>query len=286
MAEEQARTLAPLVSADELARHPEWRVFDCRHDLGNPALGEQQYVKVHIPGALIAHLDRDLSAPKTGANGRHPLPNPFVIAEWLGRCGVKVDDTIIAYDANNGTMAARLWWTLRWLGHERVAVLNGGYAKWVEEERPVTAEIPTFPESTYEFELNDDMSVEASFVEAHIESEDILLVDARAPQRWRGESEPIDPVAGRIPGAMNRFCGANLSSEGIFKSAEELRNEFGKLLQDRTPAEVVHYCGSGVAACHNALAMEIAGFPGSRVYIGSWSEWIADPHRPRAKGPA
>ncbi len=275
-----------LASAEELARHPEWRVFDCRHDLGDPALGEQQYAKVHLPGALFAHLDRDLSAAKTGLNGRHPLPDPFALAAWLGRCGVRPGDTVIAYDANNGTMAARLWWLLRWLGHERVAVLDGGYAKWVEEGRPVTADVPVFPESSYEFELNDEMSVEVPFVERHVESTDILLVDARAAARWRGETEPIDPVAGRIPGAVNRFCGENLTSEGSFKPPEQLRREFGALLGDRTPQEIVHYCGSGVAACHNALAMEIAGFPGSRVYIGSWSEWIADPRRPRAKGPA
>jgi len=275
-----------LVSTDDLARHSEWREFDCRHDLGTPGLGEQQYSKVHIPGALFAHLDRDLSAPKSGSNGRHPLPDPATVASWLGKCGVKAGDTVVCYDANNGTMAARLWWLLRWLGHENVAVLDGGYAKWVEEGRAVTAEIPNFDSCKYQISSNTEMAVDASFVEAHIESEEILLLDARAPQRWRGEAEPIDPVAGRIPGAMNRFCGENLSPEGVFKGAEALRHEFGKILGDRTPQEVVHYCGSGVAACHNALAMEIAGFPGSRVYVGSWSEWIADPHRPRAKGPA
>jgi thiosulfate/3-mercaptopyruvate sulfurtransferase len=261
-------------------------VFDCRHDLGNPALGEQQYAKVHVPGALFAHLDRDLSAPKTGQNGRHPLPDPEKIAAWLGKCGVKRDDPVVCYDANNGTMAARLWWTLRWLGHERVAVLDGGFAKWVEEGRPLTNELPVFPETVYEHEVKPEKTVDVSFLEHHVESGDLLLVDARAPQRWRGDAEPIDPVAGRIPGATNRFCGENLSQEGVFKSAEILRREFGKILGDRKPEEIVHYCGSGVAACHNALAMEIAGFAGSRVFVGSWSEWIADPRRPRAKGPA
>ena len=277
---------SPLASTETLARHPKWRVFDCRHDLGSPGLGEQQYSKVHIPGALFAHLDRDLSAPKSGTNGRHPLPDPDAVAKWLGKSGIGRDDTVICYDANNGTMAARLWWMLRWLGHENVAVLDGGFAKWVEEGRPVTNEVPVFSAAVYEVKMKSTMAVDVSFIENHIESEDILLVDARAPQRWRGEAEPIDPVAGRIPGAMNRFCGENLSPEGVFKGAEALRHEFGKILGDRTPQEVVHYCGSGVAACHNALAMEIAGFPGSRVYVGSWSEWIADPHRPRAKGPA
>ncbi len=275
-----------LVSTEDLARHPEWRVFDCRHDLGNPSLGEQQYAKVHIPGALFAHLDRDLSAPKTGRNGRHPLPVPSVLGSWLSRSGVKTDDHVVCYDAGNGTMAARLRWTLRSLGHEKVAVLDGGFAKWVEEGRPVTAEIPVFAENAYEVRPVTEIAVDVSFVENHLESKDLVLLDARAAARFRGEAEPIDPIAGRIPGAANRFCGENLTADGRFKSAEALRREFGALLGDRTPQEVVHYCGSGVAACHNALAMEIAGLRGSRVYIGSWSEWIADPHRPRAKGPA
>ncbi|TAK42839.1 MAG: sulfurtransferase [Betaproteobacteria bacterium] len=274
-----------LVSTAELARHGDWRVFDCRHDLGNPALGEQQYARAHIPGALFAHLDRDLSAPKSGTNGRHPLPAPGVIAAWLGQQGLKRGDIVVAYDAGNGTMAARLWWTLRWLGHDAVAVLDGGYAKWVEEERPVTDRVPAFAPTAYPAQPQVSQAVDAPLVERHLGASDLLLVDARAAARFRGEAEPIDPVAGRIPGSKNRFCGENLTPEGCFKSAAALRREFGALLGDRAPGEVVHYCGSGVAACHNALAMEVAGFPGSRVYVGSWSEWIADARRPRAKGP-
>ena len=274
----------PLVTTDDLARHPEWRVFDCRHDLGNPALGAQQYAGAHIPGALFVHLDRDLSAVKTGSNGRHPLPAPQVIASWLGKQGLRRDDLVVAYDAGNGTMAARLWWTLRWIGHDAVAVLDGGYAKWVEEERPVTAEVPAFATTAYVGRPQESRAVDAAFVENRLGASELLLLDARAAARFRGEAEPIDPVAGRIPGSRNRFCGENLTAEGRFKSAEALRREFGALLGDRTPGEIVHYCGSGVAACHNALAMEIAGFPGSRVYVGSWSEWIADARRPRAKG--
>jgi len=274
----------PLVTTDDLARHSEWRVFDCRHDLGNPALGAQQYAGAHIPGALFVHLDRDLSAVKTGSNGRHPLPAPQVIASWLGKQGLRRDDLVVAYDAGNGTMAARLWWTLRWIGHDAVAVLDGGYAKWVEEERPVTAEVPAFATTAYVGRPQESRAVDAAFVENRLGASELLLLDARAAARFRGEAEPIDPVAGRIPGSRNRFCGENLTAEGRFKSAEALRREFGALLGDRTPGEIVHYCGSGVAACHNALAMEIAGFPGSRVYVGSWSEWIADARRPRAKG--
>jgi thiosulfate/3-mercaptopyruvate sulfurtransferase len=276
--------LKPLVSTDALARHPEWRIFDCRYDLGNPSLGEQQYARAHIPGALFAHLDRDLSASKTGSNGRHPLPEAEAVASWLGKHGLQRGDCVVAYDAGNGTMAARLWWTLRWLGHEEVAVLDGGYAKWVEEERPVTAEVPVFAPSAYAGQPHAALALDAAFVERRLGASDLLLLDARAAARFRGEAEPIDPVAGRIPGASNRFCGENLAADGRFKSAEDLRREFGALLGDRAPGEIVHYCGSGVAACHNALAMEIAGLPGSRVYVGSWSEWIADPLRPRQKG--
>ncbi|TAK44417.1 MAG: sulfurtransferase [Betaproteobacteria bacterium] len=277
--------MKPLVSTAELARHGDWRVFDCRHDLGNPALGEQQYARAHIPGALFAHLDRDLSAPKSGHNGRHPLPAPEVLAAWFGNRGVTRDDCVVAYDAGNGTMAARLWWTLRWLGHDAVAVLDGGYARWVEEDRPVTDRIARFAPAAYAAQPQVSQAVDASFVERHLGASDLLLLDARAAARFRGEAEPIDPVAGRIPGSKNRFCGENLAADGHFKSAQALRREFGALLGDRKPGEIVHYCGSGVAACHNALAMEIAGFPGSRVYVGSWSEWIADARRPRAKGP-
>jgi thiosulfate/3-mercaptopyruvate sulfurtransferase len=181
-------------------------------------------------------------------------------------------------------MAARLWWMLRWAGHGAAAVLDGGLAKWLAESRPVTAETPRFPMTRYPGSARAAMRADAAYVEAHLGRGDTLLVDARAPQRWRGEVEPIDPEAGRIPGAMNRFCTVNLAPDGRFKSAEALRAEFGTLLGGASPAQVVHYCGSGVAACHNALAMEIAGLPGSRMYAGSWSEWIADPRRPREKG--
>ena len=276
--------MSPLVTPEALARHPQWRVFDCRHDLLKPALGEEQYAKAHIAGAQFAHLDRDLSAPKDGTNGRHPLPAPRAFADWLGRQGLRRDDFVVAYDAGGGTMAARLWWMLRWVGHDGVAVLDGGYARWAEEARPVTAEIPQFAPTRFQPAVRAVDSVDARFLEGHLGAAGVLLLDARAAPRFRGEAEPIDVEAGRIPGSRNRFCGENLAADGVFKSAAQLRLEFGALLGDRAPGEIVHYCGSGVAACHNALAMEIAGFPGSRLYAGSWSEWIADPRRPREKG--
>jgi len=270
--------LKPIVSTEELAENVDWRIFDCRHDLMNPALGGEQYAQAHIRGALFADLDKALSAEKTGKNGRHPLPESRAFMAWLGKQGVRLTDTVICYDGGNGAMASRLWWMLRWAGHENAAVLDGGFAKWQKEGREVTADVPQVEPGTYAGKPKTSLFASLAFVEKRLKR--AALLDARAPERYRGEKEPIDPVAGRIPGAKNRFNGENVNGDGTFKSAETLRAEFKKVLGDRTPGEVIHYCGSGVAACHNALAMEIAGLTGSRVYIGSWSEWSADPARP------
>ena len=282
MGEERARALNALVATEELARHPEWRVFDCRHDLLKPGLGEQQYRASHIPGAIFADLDRDLSAPKSGKNGRHPLPEPQVFIDWLGRQGLKPSDTIVCYDGGSGSMAARLWWMLRWVGHDAVAVLDGGFAKWVKESRPVSAEVPAFAATRYPGRIRPEMAVDVAYVQSHLR--DATLLDARAPARWRGDTEPIDPVAGRIPGSLNRFSNDNLQADGTFKRPEALKQEFLAILGTRAPQAIVHSCGSGVAACHNLLAMQVAGLEGGRLYAGSWSEWIADPQRPRERG--
>jgi thiosulfate/3-mercaptopyruvate sulfurtransferase len=268
-----------LVSTAELAAHlGEWRIFDCRHDLAKPELGGEQYRQAHIPGALFASLERDLSAPKTGSNGRHPLPSPEAFAAWLGAQGLRPEDQVVCYDAANGAMAARLWWMLRWVGHDAVAVLDGGFAKWTAEGRPVSADVPRLPPSAFPIRVRTEMAIDVGTIAKKPRKR--LLLDARAPARYRGEQEPIDPVAGRIPGAKNRFNNDNLAPDGTFKKPELLRDEFEKILSGKNSNEVINYCGSGVAACHNALAMEVAGLPGSRVYIGSWSEWSADPARP------
>ena len=268
-----------VVSTQALASHPQWRVFDCRHDLAKPDLGEEQYRQAHLPGAIFAHLERDLSAAKTGRNGRHPLPDAGSFITWLGRQGLKPADQVVCYDAGNGAMAARLWWMLRWIGHEAVAVLDGGLAKWLAEGRPVTAEVPRFPQASYPVSHPlATVSVDVTEVEKHRDR--MLLLDARAPARYRGEHEPIDPVAGHIPGARNRFNAENLNADGTFKEREALKKEFLQVLGDRPPWEVVHYCGSGVSACHNLLAMEVAGLSGGKLYAGSWSEWSAEPKRP------
>jgi thiosulfate/3-mercaptopyruvate sulfurtransferase len=270
-----------LVTTAELAAQPQWRVFDCRHDLAKPDLGEQQYRELHIPRALFAHLDRDLSAAKTGRNGRHPLPDRQHFVKWIGAAGLLPEDQVVCYDAGNGAMAARLWWMLRWIGHHAVAVLDGGLAKWLAEQRAVTAEVPRFAPSAYSASSTRPSTVDAANIQR--EGEQMVLLDARAPARYRGEQEPIDPVAGHIPGARNRFNGDNLKPDATFKEPQDLRAEFLQILGNREPSHVVHYCGSGVSACHNLLAMEIAGLPGTRLYPGSWSEWIADPKRPIAR---
>ena len=270
-----------LVSTQELAGHPHWRVFDCRHELAQPDQGELQYLQEHIPGALFAHLDRDLSSRRDGRSGRHPLPYPGAFIAWLGQQGVRTEDQVVCYDAATGSVAARLWWMLRWVGHTAVAVLDGGVAKWTAEGRPVTATLPHFAHARYPVRLNVDRVVGIGFVEQHLH--DTLLLDARAPERFRGEKEPIDPVAGHIPGAKNRYHADNIGPQGTFKSAAALRNEFLDVIGNRPPDEVVSYCGSGVTACHNLLAMEIAGLTGARLYAGSWSDWISDPKRAIAR---
>ena len=276
-------SLTTLVSTDQLEqRLDDWRIFDCRHDLAQPQLGEQQYGEAHIPGALFAHLDRDLSAPRDGRNGRHPLPYPGAFIAWLGQQGLRPDDQVVCYDAGNGTFAARLWWMLRWAGHDAVAVLDGGLAKWLTERKSVTGHVPHFPHTQYPVRMRPETAVGIGYVQTR--PKDIALLDARSPERFRGEKEPIDKVAGHIPGAMNRYCIDNLGAEGTFKAPEVLQKEFLALLGDLPASNIVNYCGSGVSACHNLLAMEIAGLPGAKLYPGSWSDWISDPKRPVATG--
>jgi thiosulfate/3-mercaptopyruvate sulfurtransferase len=270
-----------LVSTQQLAGHlAEWRIFDCRHDLMKPDLGEQQYREAHIPGALFAHMERDLSAPKNGKNGRHPLPEVEKFIQWVGAKGVGPSDQVVCYDAANGSTAARLWWMLRWIGHRDVAVLDGGLAKWLREGRPVDAVVPQ-PKATVYPAKAASGALDVRAVEKNLK--DLFLLDARAPARYRGEQEPIDPVAGRIPGARNRFNADNVLPDGTFKDRDSLKKDFLSVLGNQKPSEVIHYCGSGVSACHNLLAMEIAGLTGGKLYPGSWSEWIADPARPRGK---
>lgn len=274
-----------LVSVEELAAHPEWRVFDCRHDLRDTAYGEKAYAREHIPGSLFLHLDRDLSRPGNGRNGRHPLPEVESVAARMAACGVGDDTQVVAYDNEGGIFAARLWWLLRWLGHDKVAVLNGGLPGWKRAKLPLTADLPQIQPANFTPRPEVLPRIETTQILATLGSDALLLIDARSPERFAGQGETLDPVGGHIPGAINRFYFDNLDDAGCyFKPADELRAEFLAAIGPRDPATVVQQCGSGVTACHNLLAMEIAGLPGSRLYPGSWSEWCADPSRPMATG--
>lgn len=281
-------SFSTLIGALELAQHvrdPDWIVFDCRFDLSNPDFGREAWLSAHLPGAFFLDLDIDLSSARTGRNGRHPLPDPARLAARLADCGVGNHSQVVAYDDAGGMFAARLWWLMRWLGHHRVAVLDGGLQAWVSAGQALDSEIPEARRATYTLALRADR-VDADYVLEHLGQPDMVLIDARSPDRFRGENEVLDPVGGHIPGAINRFFRDNFDARGCFKQASVLREEFGALLGAHSPRQVVHQCGSGVTACVNALAMEAAGLPGSRLYAGSWSEWCADPTRPLARGPA
>ena len=278
-------TVRPLIAADELlaalARQPSPVLLDCDFALTDPAAGERAWRAGHLPGALYVHLDRDLSGAKSGRNGRHPLPDRDVFAERVGQWGIGPESEVVVYDGQGGAFAARAWWLLRWLGHENVRLLDGGRAAFVAaggtlvDTPPTVAPRPPYPPRPPAMPAVDAATLLATLGQA-------TVLDARAAERYRGEVEPLDPVAGRIPGARHRFLQDNLLPDGRFKTAERLRAEFEAL--GVAPAEVVHQCGSGVAACHNLLAMEQAGLTGSRLYPGSWSEWCADPSRPVARG--
>jgi len=265
-------------------RKPGWVIIDCRFDLSKPDWGFLNYQEGHLPGAIYAHLDHDLSGRVTQHTGRHPLPEPGKFTNKITSWGIKVNTQVIVYDTTGGSNAVRLWWLLRYYGHNQVAVLDGGYPKWLHENRPIQsgtnyaipASVPFSPS------IHSEMLVSTEEVEKLHQNPAYIFIDARAPQRFSGETEPIDPVAGHIPGALNRFHGNNLTSEGVLKSPSLLRAEFAQLLKDIPPENIVVYCGSGVTSCHHLLAMEIAGLKGARLYAGSWSEWIRDPSRPIA----
>lgn len=277
-----------LVSTAVLDMHRDdgaWVVIDCRFKLDDVSWGERDYTQSHIPGAAYAHLDRDLSAPKTGTNGRHPLPDTLTLARTFARFGIAAGVQVVAYDQDNGMYASRLWWMLRYMGHDAAAVLDGGFAKWVAEGRETRAGVETKTEAPFNGAPRPHMLVNVDAVAAlDAAAPHARLVDARAPQRFRGETEPIDRVPGHIPGASNFFFQQNLQENGTFKTPEALRSQFTATIGATAPSDVICYCGSGVTACHNLLAMEHAGLSGARLYAGSWSEWSADPSRPVERG--
>ena len=279
-------TYTTLIDTAALAAHltaPNFVIIDGRFDLAKPQAGEAAYADGHIPGAAYAHLDRDLSGPKTGSNGRHPLPDPMVLAATFSRLGIDATAQVVAYDQDNGMYASRLWWMLRWMGHTAVAVLDGGFAAWMADGHAVTAGIEVYGARAFSGTPNPSFTVDAATVGALATSDTARVIDARAPERYRGEIEPIDPAAGHIPGAANHWFARNLEN-GRFRPADALRAEFEAVAGGVSSDQVVSYCGSGVTACHNLLALEHAGLRGARLYPGSWSEWVSDPARPVEKG--
>jgi thiosulfate/3-mercaptopyruvate sulfurtransferase len=275
-----------IVSVDELIRHlndPGWVIIDCRHLLQDFGAGRRLYDAAHIPGAFFAEVEKDLSGPKTGKNGRHPLPDPEKFAAFLRELGVNNDTQIAAYDAGADMFAARFWFLAHYIGHDAVAVLDGGFNAWAGTGKPVTTEEPKRPgNGTIAARTRHERAVDVDAVMKSLETGEFKLIDARGPDRFAGQNETIDPIGGHIPGALNRPFRANFTGPlGTLKSPEQLRQEFEAI--GVPPERVVHQCGSGVSAAVNYLAMQHAGLQGQRLYPGSWSEWCADPSRPMVK---
>jgi len=280
-----------LIDANTLSQHltdPQWVILDCRHDLMNPDFGRNAFAEGHIEGAQFANIDTDLSGPKVGADGifrgRHPLPDRAALLETLRRWGINDDSQVVACDAHGGMYAARLWWLLRWLGHGAVAVLDGGLAAWSAAGKPLVTSVNERPRGNLADKAALVRTVSVGELVENLDTKRLQVVDARANDRFRGENETIDPVGGHIPGARNRFFKDNLQADGRFKDAATLKQELAPTVGE--PSAAVMQCGSGVTACHNLLALEVAGLPGAALYPGSWSEWCADSTRPIATGPA
>jgi len=276
-----------LISTAALALHlddPAYVIVDCRAKLDDLDWGTREHLSAHIPGAVHADLTHDLSGPKTGTNGRHPLPDPAVLAQTFGRFGITSGVQVVAYDQENGMFASRLWWMLRWLGHDAVAVLDGGFKKWIAEGRPLQSGAVQPTARQFQGAPRPEMTVDVNDVATHLNAAGPRLVDARAPERYRGDTEPIDKVGGHIPGARNHFFQWNLDDAGLFRTPEDLLSKIASSVGDVPADRIVCYCGSGVTACHNLLAFEHAGLKGAKLFAGSWSEWSSDPSRPIEKG--
>lgn len=272
-----------LISTDVLAEHladSSWLIADCRYNLNDERWGRAQYHDGHLPGAVFVDVAHELAGPRSGMNGRHPLPTVEDMTVAFGRLGIAAETQVIAYDQDAGAFASRLWWMLRYLGHDAVAVLDGGFAKWTREGRPVRGGVETRRPASFTPRLRKDMRVTVDETLAHVGDASVLLVDARSPERYAGMPDPLDTIYGHIPGARNRYYRHNLTDAGTMRSAAELRTDFEKILGGAPATQVVMYCGSGITACHNLLAMEHVGLHGARLFAGSWSEWESDPNRP------
>ena len=271
-----------IISVEELKENfsnTDWVICDCRFDIHNPSFGREAYLEGHIPQAIYVDLDMDLSTKPDGTNGRHPLPSLVELLELIESLGITNQSQVVVYDDEGGGSAARLWWILRYLGHENVAVLDGGIQSWMTDGNDLTDIEDKKERGHFEADVQEDRLMSLDQLRRNLENMTFLLLDTRAQERYRGEEEPIDPIARHIPGAENRHWGENLEESGAFKSVDVLRSEIQILLEGRSAANAVVYCGSGVTACHNLLAFVHAGYPIPRLYAGSWSEWSSDPTR-------
>ena len=277
-----------LIDVHTLHRHykdPDWRVIDARFSLADAAQGAREYAEGHVPGAVYAHLDDDLSGPIIrGETGRHPLPSVDRAATVFSRLGIDESVQVAVYDGAGGSVAARVWWMLRWLGHDAVAVVDGGWPAWNAAGLPVTRDVPEVAPRNFTASVRANLVTDVEGVDGYRVNAAWAVLDARTPERFRGEQEPIDPVAGHIPGARCASFDENLGEDGCFRAPEELRRRFEDLLAGVPVERAVNYCGSGVSACHNLLAIAHAGLGDAVLYPGSWSEWITDEDRPIGTG--
>lgn len=273
-------TIVSPTTLKENIDNPDWVILDCRIVLISPEAGKNAYIDNHIANAHYVHLEDDFSSPITPESGRHPLPDMQNLKKRLGELGIDSSKQVVVYDDTFGAYATRIWWQIRAMGHQNVAVLDGGLIGWLMHELKLTKEIPAPKASTFDGEFDASGVVTTEQIQANLNAPSFTVLDARSPERFRGEEEPLDTVAGHVPNAINRAFQANLDEKGYFLSVEELKEAYQPLIDDAENNQIVNMCGSGVTACHNLLAMEIAGFTDSKLYIGSWSEWIRDSERP------
>lgn len=277
------QTIISVEELNENINQKSWCLFDCRFSLKDPKEGLVKFNQGHIPGAQFADMDTDLSSTMTTNSGRHPLPDPIELIEKLQNWGVSNASQVICYDDMSGAFAARMWWLMKWLGHDDTAVLDGGLSQWTKSNLPIETDVHSRPVGTFNGEANNSMWVDINFIQEQLELNKIHLLDARTSDRYTAKDRKTDPVAGHIPGALSFPFAANLTKQGKFKPAKDLHKRFSNVFSnDQT--EVINMCGSGVTACHNLLAMNIAGLPLTRLYVGSWSEWIKEKSRPVATG--
>jgi len=276
-----------LVSAEDVLNHldnPHWRIVDCRFDLKDKHLGYEKYKLGHIPNAIYADLKKDLSSPVSEQSGRHPLPEVSAIIQKLGSWGISSQTQVVVYDDAHGSFAGRLWWLLNWLGHENVAVLNGGFGYWENLNYPITTDIPQIEPTTFTGRPDMSMIADMPVIENSLTNDKLLLIDVRDPERYAGHVEPIDKIAGHVPGAINVPWKTNIDENGLYYSKAQLKDHYSQLLVDMGAKDLVFMCGSGVTACHSLLAMKYIGISGAKLYPGSWSEWIQNPSHPVETG--